>query len=91
MLKKIQALTCLNDKEKLDHVKRKGVGHNDILALAKNCHLVQVNPGAIGWPAACNPCNSKAAPANFGNLAQLPGPTALSNGTGNSDRNQGRN
>ena len=47
---KIQPLTCLNDKEKLNHVKQKGVGHEDILALATSRYNSQMIPGAIRWP-----------------------------------------
>ena len=66
---------------------------NDILTLARNNCLAQVTPGAVRWPAACNPRDSKAAPANFGNLAQLPGPSVPPNGhnSGNCGQNQGRN
>ena len=71
-------------------MKSKKVGWNDILTLARNNYLAQVTPGAIRWPAACNPRDSKAAPANFGHLAQLPGPTGPPNG-GPTGGYQGRN
>ena len=87
----IQALTCLNNKDKLEHMKHKKVGYNDILTLAKNRYLSQMTPTAIRWPAACNPRDSKAAPVNFGNLAQLPGPTAPPSAGRNGGNRDGRN
>ena len=38
----IQSLTCLNNKDKLDHVQRKGVGHKDVLTLVTNRHQSQM-------------------------------------------------
>ena len=69
-----QALTCMNNREKLVHMKKLKLGWRNVLELALDKYQAQMAPTWIRWPPACNPSDSKTVPAACGNLAQLPAP-----------------